>query len=226
MPLRHVVEAAYVYPERFVPFYAPDPRAPGALERLEKAVRLYGVRGCGELKVRVMLNNLQALEMFHFCGEAGLPVIFHMDLPCPADWLGGSPGYWYCAGWDELAKALESCPQTVFLGHAPGFWRGISGDADAEEVMYPKGPVTPGGRVVDYLERYPNLYCDLSAGSGLGALSRDPEFGASFLKRWWDRCLFARDSFGGELHEFIRGCKLPQKAYRAIMGGNAERLVG
>ncbi len=32
--------------------------------------------------------------------------------------------------------------------------------------MYPKGPVTPGGLTDRYLSDYPNLYGDLSAGSG------------------------------------------------------------
>ena len=43
------------------------------------------------------------------------------------------------------------------------------------------------------MRRYPNLYGDLSAGSGFGAISRDPEFGYAFLEEFQDRLYFALD---------------------------------
>lgn len=225
LPLKDVVEAASEYPTRFVPFFAPDPRRRGFLARLQGAMKHHGVRGCGELKVRLMLDQPEALELFHFCGENKLPVIFHMDVPLPRHDLSKDPGYWYCCDWEHLARALERCPKTTFLGHAPGFWREVSGDADRSAEGYPKGPVTPGGRLWAYLDKYPNLWCDLSAGSALNAISRDPAVGRRFLLRYQDRCLFARDYFDGRLHAFIRQCKLPADVYRKIMGENALRLV-
>ena len=95
----------------------------------------------------------------------------------------------------------------------------------AHAQAYPAGPVTPGGKLWTYLDNYPNLWCDLSAGSALNAISRDPAVGRKFLLRYPDRCLFARDYFDGRLHEFIRACKLPDAVYRKIMSGNALRLV-
>jgi len=225
MPLEDVVEAVAQYPDRFVPFFAPDPRKAHALERLRGAVQNHGVRGCGELKCRVMMDDPGALELFHYCGEAKLPVVFHMDVPLPRRQLDRDPGYWYCCDWENLARALELCPRTVFLGHAPGFWREISGDADAVTEAYPRGAVTPGGRLWAYLDRYPNLCADLSAGSALTALSRDPAKGREFLLRYQDRCLFARDYFDGRLHEFLTSCRLPAAACRKILSGNALRLV-
>jgi predicted TIM-barrel fold metal-dependent hydrolase len=59
--------------------------------------------------------------------------------------------------------------------------------------MYPKGPVTPGGLTDRYLSDYPNLYGDLSAGSGLNALTRDEDFTRDFLARHQDRLLFGSD---------------------------------
>jgi len=49
LPFDDVVEACTRYPERFVPGYAPDPRRPDAIERLEAAVGIHGVRVYGEL---------------------------------------------------------------------------------------------------------------------------------------------------------------------------------
>lgn len=225
LPFEHVVEATEQFPDRFIPAYAPDPRKPGALKRLQGAVNYHGARVCGELKCRVMMDDPHALEMFIYCGEAGLPVLFHMDVPLPRHELGKDPGYWYCCDWENLARALECCPRTVFIGHAPGFWREISGDADAETTMYPKGSVAPGGRLPQYLERYPNLYCDLSAGSGLGAISRDAEAGKAFLLTYQERCLFGRDYFDDALYRFLVSCELPEAVMAKILRENALRLV-
>ena len=50
LPLDAVAEAVRRHPARFVPFFAPDPKEPCALERLQAAVEVFGVRGCGEWK--------------------------------------------------------------------------------------------------------------------------------------------------------------------------------
>ncbi|MHB9133211.1 MAG: amidohydrolase family protein [Armatimonadota bacterium] len=224
MPFEDVVDASRQFPDRFIPFYAPDPRIKGALRRLQGAVEYHGVRGYGELKCRVMLDDPHALEIFHYCGENGLPVIFHLDVPLPRYSLG-DPGYWYCCDWENLARALERCPKTNFLGHAPGFWREISGDADTDPSGYPRGPVTPDGKLWRYLRAYPNLYCDLSAGSGLTAISRDPRAGRNFLLEFQDRCLFGRDYFDDALYRYLISCDLPPEALAKILRGNALRLV-
>ncbi|MHC4713680.1 MAG: amidohydrolase family protein [Planctomycetota bacterium] len=66
-------------PERFVLGYMPDPRSPGAIDRLAAAVDIYGVRICGELKCRMTYDNPDALRLFRFCGERDLPVTVHID---------------------------------------------------------------------------------------------------------------------------------------------------
>ena len=50
-----------------------------------------------------------------------------------------------------------------------------------------------GGAVVRLFRQYPNLYGDLSAGSGYNAISRDPEFGYAFMDEFQDRLLFGTD---------------------------------
>ncbi len=55
------------------------------------------------------------------------------------------------------------------------------------------GKVTPGGLTDRYLTDYPNMFGDLSAGSGLNALNRDPEFTRDFLQRHQDKLMFGSD---------------------------------
>jgi predicted TIM-barrel fold metal-dependent hydrolase len=75
------------------------------------------------------------------------------------------------------------------------------------------------------LEQYPNLYADLSAGSGLRALSRDPAHARDFLTRFADRLLFARDYYGDELHTFLESLDLPKDVQEQIYFQNAQKLV-
>ena len=43
------------------------------------------------------------------------------------------------------------------------------------------------------MRKYPNLYGDLSAGSGCNALSRDEEHAIKFLNEFQDRLMFGTD---------------------------------
>jgi len=125
-----------------------------------------------------------------------------------------------------VEAALKACPHTVFIGHAPGFWREISGDADTERASYPKGkPVKPGGRLLQLLDKYDNLYCDISAGSGYTALTRDRDFTRRFLIDYQDRILFGRDEFSRRHLDLLLSLELPERVLRKILGENARRLV-
>src|SRR5262249_51180675 len=118
------------------------------------------------------------------CGELKLPLLFHIDNLRNMD-APGLPG---------LEKALKEFPNTTFIGHGPGWWASISGDARQEDLGgYPTGPVAPGGALDTLMGKYPNLFGDLSAGSGAGAIKRDPKFGREFLIRRADRLLFGTD---------------------------------
>lgn len=72
---------------------------------------------------------------------------------------------------------------------------------------------------------YPNLYADLSAGSGLRALERDPEFGRQFLIDFQDRLLFGRDYFDTRLMDFLLECQLPEEVFAKIAYKNAQHLL-
>jgi hypothetical protein len=104
----------------------------------------------------------------------------------------------YNYNFDAFERVLRDNPDTTFVGHAQAFWANVSADAPNDPAAagftaYPKGKVVPGGKTDRWLEEFPNLYGDLSAGSGLGALTRDPEFTPGFLARHQDKLLWATD---------------------------------
>lgn len=212
-------------PDRFVLGYAPDPRRADAIDRLGAAIEIYGVRLYGELKLRMMYDNPDALRMFRFCGEKGLPVTVHIDYEFDTGSKYPRPNWWYGGGIEAFERAVRACPGTTFIGHGPGFWAHISNDDLYDQVPYPTGKVVPGGKLPQMFRQYPNLYADLSAGSGLNALTRDSPFAREFLLEFQDRLLYGRDCFDNRMQEFLNSLGLPQETLTKIYAGNALRLV-
>ncbi len=228
IPLSDLLIARDRHSHRFVLGYCPPPRLPNAPAVFEVAHGIHGVRVCGEWKYRMLIDDPRCLELFRTAGRLGCPVVLHLDVPYLHDPRTGRLAYqpsWYGGTVENLERALVACPETTFIGHAPGFWREISGDADQDPAVYPTGPVVPGGRLHGLFERNPNLYADLSAGSALGALKRDRDHARELLCRFADRLLFGRDFYGGELLEFLDSLDLPLYVRRAIDSENALRLV-
>jgi predicted TIM-barrel fold metal-dependent hydrolase len=212
-------------PDKFILGYAPDPRRPEAIDRLSSAIDLYGVRVYGELKLRMMYDNPDAIRLFRFCGEKGLPVVVHIDYEFNTGQEYPRPNWWYGGGIDSFERAVKACPETIFLGHAPGYWAHISGDDQYDKVAYPTGKVEPGGKVIEMLRSLPNLYCDISAGSGCNAFKRDPEFAKSFFLEFQDRILYGRDYFDNIHQELLNSLGLPEDVRNKIYSGNALKLV-
>ncbi|MBN1874827.1 MAG: amidohydrolase family protein [Anaerolineae bacterium] len=212
-------------PDKFVLGYAPDPRRPNAIDQLQAAIEIYGVQVYGELKLRVMYDNPDVLRMFRFCGEKGLPVTVHIDYEFDNERSYPRPNWWYGGGIEAFARAVRACPETIFIGHAPGFWAHISNDDQFDKAMYPKGPVVPGGKLIDLFRQCANLYADLSANSARNALTRDPAFGKDFILEFQDRLLYGRDCFDNELQTFLNGLDLAADVLEKLYAGNAQRLV-
>ncbi|MCZ6681533.1 MAG: amidohydrolase family protein [Candidatus Poribacteria bacterium] len=225
--LDELLQARDRYPDRFIAGYCPCPSEGSAPQRFEAAYRMHGVRVCGEWSYRMLLDDPRSVELFRKAGELGCPVVLHMDVPYLPDENGQQvyQTYWYGGGVGPLERALQACPETLFIGHAPGFWRYISGNADNEPATYPRGPIQPGGEVQRLLDTYPNLHADLSAGSGLGALKRDTAHARQFLIRYADRLLFGRDAHGQELQLFLQNLDLPDDVATRIFFQSALRLV-
>lgn len=228
VPLSDLLLASSRYPDRFVMGYCPHPAIGNAAALFESAYHIHRVRVCGEWKFRMAFDDPRCIALFRKAGELKCPVVLHLDVPFLADKETGKPvpqQMWFGGTVADLERALQLCPETLFVGHAPGFWRYISGDAETDPEAYPMGAVTPGGEVQRLLETYSNLYADLSAGSGLRALRRDPTHGRAFVMKFCDRLLFARDYYGSDLLDFLQSLDLPQDVADKLFFRNALKLV-
>lgn len=227
IPLDDLVRARDRHPERFVLGYCPHPIKRNAPEMLRSAAGIYGVKVCGEWKFQLPFDDPRCLELYHTAGELKLPVVLHLDIPYMPR-KKGPPAYfanWYGGTIDNLERALQACPETTFVGHAPGFWREISADAGHNPDQYPRTRIKERGRLYRLFNKHPNLFADLSAGSALYALQRDRANAIAFLKRYAGRLLFGRDCYGKDLHRFLMGLKLPTAVLEKIYHRNAESLV-
>lgn len=220
-----VLQQTQPYRDRLIPFCSIDPRTSysgghkGLVEMLKRYIDA-GVKGFGEHKPGVRMDDPRNLAVFRACGEVGLPVLFHLDNQRNTD-EPGLPG---------LAKALEAAPQCQLIGHGPGFWASISGGLKQSDLGgYAKGPVMPGGALDALMDKYPNLYGDLSAGSGANAISRDADFGREFLIRRADRLMFGTDFLSPGQNvpqlELYRRLDLPPEVQAKIFRDNARRLL-
>ena len=211
--------------DRLIPFCCADPRTTysGKRHGLKHMLQRYvdaGAKGFGEHKPGVPIDDPRSMELYAVCGELKLPVLFHLDEQRNTD-VAGLPG---------LEKMLQKNPDTTFIGHGPGWWASISGGiSDADLGAYPKGPVAPGGAMDRLMEKYPNLYGELSAGSGAGAISRDLAFGREFLVRRSDRIMFGTDylSPGQAVPQFelMPRLKLPPDVEAKVFYENARRVL-
>lgn len=198
------ITSALRHRDRVIPFANLDPRmgCRGNLESEQIAdrpmtdfspvlerFRDMGCVGIGEITANMALDDSRVINLFRQCGEFGMPVLFHCTGPGP-----GVYGLFDEAGAPRLEHLLREVPDTAIIGHAPGFWAELDGGVTAEsKFTYPTGPVHGGGRLPHLLRTYPNLYADISAGSGYNAISRDKLFGARFLQDFQDRILFGTD---------------------------------
>lgn len=217
--------AAREFPRRLVPFCSIDPRTSvvGGVRGFESIIRKYvdqGAKGFGEHKVGLDFDDPLMMQIYEVCERIGIPLLFHMDAVRGKD----KPGL------PRLAHALATFPGLTFIGHGPGWWVSISGDVEPGDFgRYPNRPVKPGGAIDRLMDAFPNIFGDLSAGSGAGALSRDPDFARDFLIRRQDRILFGTDYLepGQVVPQFqvLDSLKLPADVGRKIFRKNAERLL-
>jgi predicted TIM-barrel fold metal-dependent hydrolase len=194
----------------------------GILKRFRKK----GVIGFGELKPRdkgwnpgyLPLDDPAMKRIYTACAEVGFPVLLHIDNRHALD----TPGL------PALERVLREFSEVVFIGHANGWWNSLSGDV-TEFGGYPEGKITAGGAAVRLLEEYPNMYADLSANSGLNAITRDPVFGIPFIINHADKLLFGTDAQGGtgrESHfEFYNRIDLPQEVKNKIFRDNTRKIL-
>lgn len=212
--------------DRLIPFCSIDPRTSynGGKQGLVDMLKRYvdaGAKGFGEHKPGIAIDDPRNMKLYEGCSEAGLPLLFHLDNERNLD-KPGLPG---------LEKALKAFPDCNFIGHGPGWWASISGGlSQADLGGYPKGEVASGGAMDALMAKYPNIFADLSAGSGANAISRDLTFGGEFLERRADRVMFGTDFLapGQDVPQFglfEERLKLPAEVQAKICRDNARRLL-
>ena len=221
------------FPGRLIPFCNMDPRylsnsTSANFRPLLEAYKEMGCKGVGEYNPNIPIDDPLNMNFFGQVEEAGLPLTFHVG---PRQ--GGCYGCVDELGLPRLETVLRTFPDLLLLGHSQPFWAEISADLAAEaRGGYPKGPVTPG-RVVELMRAYPNLYGDLSAGSGFNAISRDPEFGCGFMEEFRDRLCFGTDIANVPqdlpIVPYFQKLKAEQlisgEAYEKITWKNAARIL-
>ncbi len=216
-----VLKLAKLYPDRIVPFCVVDPRSKHALERMKSFIR-GGCMGIGELKVQMRIDDERLMEVYAVAEGYDIPVLIHME------------DEKYCYDINRLERVLKEYSSVNFIMHGPGWWKHIS--AEVTDEVYPSGKVVPEGVVVRILEKYDNVYADISAFSGLNALKRDMDYAKIFLRRFSSRILFGTDfpclselgnQFGpnGDHLNLLSSLELPVDVLDAILHRNAERLL-
>jgi predicted TIM-barrel fold metal-dependent hydrolase len=223
-----VLQETREHRDRLFPFCAVDPRTLAThlpekrdVVDLLKRYQDAGAVGFGEHKPNLPIDDPLNMRLYEACSDTGLPLLFHLDNLANFD-EPGLPG---------LANALTSFPELNFIGHGKGWWASVSGGLTKADlhVGYPRGPVVPGGAVDELMDRFPNIYGDLSS-SGAHAMTRDSAFGRSFLQRRADRLLFGTDYYDLTQAEFPQFSLFDELHIDAevrgkIGGANARRLL-
>ena len=187
-----------------------------------------GAKGVGELTANLPFDDPLMENLFFHAEKCGLPVLFHIGVS------GDDYGIVDDLGLPRLERALRKFPKLRFIGHSQKWWSEISGDNTASiRGTRPETPVVPGGRVVELMRNYPNMYADLSAGSGENAILRDPDFGCRFLEEFQDKLYFGTDycsiadhfRLSAFLDEAVESGRISQTAYNKICRENLLALV-
>lgn len=219
---KHVLRACKPHLDRLIPFCNVDPRRryPGHFDPypIIEAYAEQGCKGFGENLAGIPVDDPMNQAIYEACGRLGLPIMMHFDY-----WINRDQ-----PGLPAFEKMLATYKDTVFMAHGPNWWREISAREKSKD-SYPKGKVIPGGRCEVLLKKYPNLYGDLSAGSGYNAITRDPDFGPKFLKRCKRKLLFGTDLLTPKQNlpivDYFRDPPITKDACERITRKNAEKVL-
>jgi predicted TIM-barrel fold metal-dependent hydrolase len=207
---------------RFAANEVPD--IPEAVETIEKYLKL-GAVAIAEQKFAIDCDSPEMQRLYELAGEYRVPILMH--------WQYQRFNY----GFERFHKMLEKFPNANFIGHAQTWWANIDAAyQDNARNLYPKGKVTPGGLTDRYLRDYPNMYGDLSAGSGLNALKRDEDHARAFLHRHQEKLVYGSDCDdlagageacqGAQTIAEVRRLAPEAKVRRKLFSENARRLFG
>ena len=223
------------HPDRFIPFCCLDPRCcfnsvTTPFARILTHYKERGYKGIGEVTANMEIIEPRVQAFFAGAAEVGFPVTIQL-----APFLGENYGLVDEPGLPGLEKTLKDHPTLKLFGHSQSFWCEI-GKYEGQDVRfgYPKGKVEEG-RLAELMRKYPNLYGDLSAGSGANALMRDREYGIKFMNEFQDRLMFGMDitrpkgklsPLPGYLRELRDSGEISVAVFEKIARKNAIRLLG
>src|SRR5262245_33880080 len=216
-----VVAIARQYPGEYRFFANELPDIPEARPVLEKYLKM-GAIGIGEQKFHVEVSSKAIRLLTSISREYRVPVLLHFEHNT------------YNLGIHDLVKVLARYPQVNFIGHAQTWWGNIDRNHNQAE-MYPKTPVARGGLTDRLLADYPNMYGDMSAGSGLNSMLRDEEHARGLLKRHQNKLLFgsncndrkagSAECLGTKIIAAIRRLAPEKRVERKILCDNASKLL-
>lgn len=173
------VAIARKHPSKYVFFANEGPSPDKTRIVLEKYLKM-GAIGIGEQKFPVDSDSEHVNLVAQIARDYKVPVLLHFEHNT------------YNIAFQRFHRILEKYPTVNFIGHAQTFWGNIDKDLQ-QEVLYPKTKVTRGGWTDRYLSDYPNMFGDMSAGSGLNALLRDEAHAVGFLERHQNKLLYGSD---------------------------------
>jgi predicted TIM-barrel fold metal-dependent hydrolase len=197
------------------------PDFPGAIPEIEKYLKL-GAPVIGELKFNVECDSPEMRRIYELAQVYNVPVLMHWQYNM------------YNRGFDRFHKMLKKYPRVNFLGHSQTFWANIDKNHLDQNILYPKGKVTPGGLTDRLLSDYSNMYGDMSGGSGLNAMTRDEDHAREFLKRHQDKLIYGSDCDdavgsgaacqGAQTIAAIRKLSPSKEIERKLLYNNAKKL--
>ncbi len=209
------------YPDEFLFGANEVPDLPDAIREIEKYLKM-GAKVIGESKFGVECDSSEMKRIYELAQEYDVPVLMH--------WQHNM----YNHGFDRFHKILEKYPNVNFIGHAQTWWANIDKNHHDQSDLYPSGKVTRGGLTDQLLSNYPNMYGDLSAGSGLNALTRDEEHTREFFIRHQDKLLYGSDCAdsaghgpecqGAQTIKAIRRLSESKEIERKLLFENAKKL--
>ncbi|MBE6379745.1 MAG: hypothetical protein E7047_02310 [Lentisphaerae bacterium] len=235
-PNADILEAAERHPGRFIPFCNIHPQTAWNdphtdLLDIFKQYRDAGCKGVGEVICNksffdpFMTNLFKAIEAMEW------PMTIHVGHR-----YGRCYGIYDEAGLPGLDETLSRFPGMKIFAHSQTFWAEISQlEVPGDRAGYPKGKVVEGA-VPKLMRKHPNLYGDLSAGSGCNALSRDEDYAVKFLNEFQDRLMFGIDICSAPsdeehtllinfLKKLLAEGKISQTVFNKIARENAIRLL-
>lgn len=209
-------------PGEYCYFVNEVPDIEGAKAHIESHLEA-GAIGIGEQKFNLPVDSPQMELIYDIARAYKVPVLLHFQYEM------------FNTGYENFEKVLKKYPDVNFIGHAQTFWANVDARHDNQKVLYPRGPVTPGGLTDKYLSDYSNLYGDLSAGSGLNSLLRDEDHARGFIDRHQDQLLFGSDCpdpvghgpacTGSNLISAIGKLSQSKAVARKVLHDNAKRLL-